>query len=106
MGQDQDDTIYIPVTTAQKKLFGTAFPGMVRLIMVRAKGMEDLYTAEKQITELLRQKHRIGQKQGDDFTAWSNCIRFSPCWRNRDNEYNARLGYRKDKGDRHTNGSR
>jgi len=68
MGQDQDDTIYIPVTTAQKKLFGTAFPGMVRLIMVRAKGMEDLYTAEKQITELLRQKHRIGQKQDDDFT--------------------------------------
>ena len=68
MGQDQDDTIYIPVTTAQKKLFGTAFPGMVRLIMVRAKGMEDLYTAEKQITELLRQRHRIGQKQDDDFT--------------------------------------
>ena len=68
MGQDQDDTIYIPVTTAQKKLFGTAFPGMVRLIMVKAKGMEDLYTAEKQITELLRQRHRIGQKQDDDFT--------------------------------------
>lgn len=68
MGQDQDDTIYIPVTTAQKKLFGTAFPGMVRLIMVKAKGMEDLYTAEKQITELLRQRHHIGQKQDDDFT--------------------------------------
>ena len=28
-GQDQDDTVFVPVTTAQKKLFGTAFPGMV-----------------------------------------------------------------------------
>ena len=68
MGQDQDDTIYIPVTTAQKKLFGTAFPGMVRLIMVKAQSKEDLNAAEKQIAELLRQRHRIGQKQDDDFT--------------------------------------
>jgi len=68
MGQDQDDTIYIPVTTAQKKLFGTAFPGMVRLIMVKAQSKEDLNAAEKQIAELLRQRHRIGQKQDDDFS--------------------------------------
>ena len=67
-GQDQDDTIYIPVTTAQKKIFGTTFPGMVRIIMVKAKGAEDLSQAEKQITELLRQRHRIAQKQDDDFT--------------------------------------
>jgi len=68
MGQDQDDTIYIPVTTAQKKLFGTAFPGMVRVIMVKAKSTEDLTPAEKQINELLRQRHHIGQKQENDFT--------------------------------------
>ena len=67
-GQDQDDTIYIPVTTAQKKIFGTTFPGMVRIIMVKAKGAEELSQAEKQITELLRQRHRIAQKQDDDFT--------------------------------------
>ncbi|MBM4141623.1 MAG: FtsX-like permease family protein [Nitrospira sp.] len=67
-GQDQDDTIYVPVTTAQKKLFGTAFPGMVRTIMVKAKSTEGLFTAEKQITELLRQRHRIGPKQDNDFT--------------------------------------
>ena len=67
-GQDQDDTIYVPVTTAQKKLFGTAFPGMVRIIMVKAKSTEDLPAAERQITELLRQRHRIGLKQDDDFT--------------------------------------
>ncbi len=68
IGQDQDDTIYVPVTTAQKKLFGTTFPGMVRIIMVKAKSTEDLDRASKQITELLRQRHHIGQKQENDFT--------------------------------------
>jgi putative ABC transport system permease protein len=67
-GQDQDDTILIPVTTAQKKLFGTQFPGMVRIILVKAKSAEDLPEAERQITELLRQRHRIGPKQDNDFT--------------------------------------
>jgi len=68
MGQDQDDTVYIPVTTAQKKIFGTTFPGMVRSIMVKARSAEDLDTAEKQINELLRQRHRIGPKKENDFT--------------------------------------
>ncbi len=68
MGQDQDDTIYVPVTTAQKKLFGTSFPGMVRIIMVKARSTEDLGPAEKEINELLRQRHHIGQKQENDFT--------------------------------------
>jgi putative ABC transport system permease protein len=67
-GQDQDDVIYIPVTTAQKKLFGTQFPGMVRIIMVKAKSADDLLNAEKQVNELLRQRHHIGQKQDSDFT--------------------------------------
>jgi putative ABC transport system permease protein len=67
-GQDQDDTVYIPVTTAQKKIFGTTFPGMVRTIMVKAKSTEDLDAAEKQINELLRQRHRIGPKKENDFT--------------------------------------
>jgi len=67
-GQDQDDTIYVPVTTAQKKLFGTSFPGMVRIIMVKAKSTEDLAPAEKQMNDLLKQRHHIGPKQENDFT--------------------------------------
>ncbi len=67
-GQDQDDTIYVPVTTAQKKLFGTAFPGMVRIIMLKAKSTEELDRAEKQTNSLLRQRHHISQKQENDFT--------------------------------------
>lgn len=68
MGVDQDDIIVVPVTTTQKKLFGTVFPGMVRVIFVKAKGPEFMGEAEKQITELLRSRHRIGSRKEDDFT--------------------------------------
>ncbi len=68
MGQDQDDLIYIPISTAQKKIFGTSIPGMVRSILVKAGSSEDLEAAEKQITELLQQRHRIGAQQENDFT--------------------------------------
>ena len=67
-GQDQDDTILIPLTTAQKKIFGTTIPGMVRTIMVKAKSAEDLTIAERQVNDLLRQRHRIGPNKEDDFT--------------------------------------
>src|SRR3989337_1773542 len=67
-GQDQDDTVYIPVTTAQKKLFGSSRSGVVRMIMVKAKDKDALSDAEVQITELLKQRHRIGPKQENDFT--------------------------------------
>ncbi len=67
-GQDQDDTIYVPVSTAQKKLFGTTFPGMIRIMMIKAKSAGDLESAERQINDLLKQRHRIGPKQENDFT--------------------------------------
>ncbi len=68
VGRDQDDVVYIPITTAQKKVFGTAFPGMVRIIMVKAGSAGDLSGAEERIKELLRQRHRIGPRQDNDFT--------------------------------------
>lgn len=68
MGQDQDDVIYVPVTTAQKRLFGTAFPGMVRSILVKAGSLEDLVKAESQVKDLLRQRHHLSARQEDDFT--------------------------------------
>lgn len=67
-GQDQDDTIFIPITTAQKKVFGTAFPGMIRMMYIKARSSADLEIAERQITDLLRQRHRIGNRQENDFT--------------------------------------
>lgn len=68
LGQDQDDLIYVPVTTAQRNLFGRTFPGSVRSIMVKAGSTEDLDRAETQIKELLRQRHRLSSNQEDDFT--------------------------------------
>jgi putative ABC transport system permease protein len=67
MGQNQDDAVFVPVTTAQKKLFGTAFPGMIREILVKAGSAADLDAAEKQVTQLLRQRHHISGKKDDDF---------------------------------------
>jgi len=67
-GSDQDDVIFVPVTTAQKRLFGTPFPRMVRRISVKARDAESIYLAQEQITALLRQRHRIGPNQDDDFT--------------------------------------
>ena len=68
VGQDQDDTAYVPITTAQKKLFRVSFPGQVRMIMVKARSLEDMPAAEQQITDLLRQRHRITEKKDDDFS--------------------------------------
>jgi putative ABC transport system permease protein len=68
IGQDQDDTILMPISTAQKRIFGTQFAGMVRSIAVKAKSTEDLAAAEEQITALLRQRHRIGPNSESDFT--------------------------------------
>jgi len=67
-GQDQDDAIYIPLTTAQKRLFGTTFPGMVRIIYIKAAGKDVLNDAERDIKELLRQRHHITQGKENDFT--------------------------------------
>jgi putative ABC transport system permease protein len=67
-GQDQDDFIFVPLTIAQKQLFGMQFPGMVRTISIQAKGPEVMKEVEEQVTDLLRQRHRIQPNQENDFT--------------------------------------
>ena len=67
-GQDQDDIVYVPLKTGQRLLFGQQFPGMVRLISVQATEADTLKLAEDQITQLLRQRHRVRANQDNDFT--------------------------------------
>ncbi len=67
-GMDQDDTILIPVTTAQRKLFGAPFQGSVRFILVQANSAHAMPSAEKQMTALLRQRHHIQAGRDDDFS--------------------------------------
>jgi len=67
-GRDQDDTVLVPVTTAQRKLFGSQFAGSVRFIMTQAESAEVMPQVEKSINELLRQRHRIREGAENDFT--------------------------------------
>ena len=64
MGQDQDDIVLVPITTLQKKITGQDW---LRWIMVSAVSRQSSYTAQQQITSLLRDRHRIRQGQDDDF---------------------------------------
>ncbi|HSE38359.1 MAG TPA: ABC transporter permease [Blastocatellia bacterium] len=63
-GQDQDDTVIVPYTTAQKKMLTISH---IHQVMVSAISPAATFTAEKQITELLRQRHKLGPNQEDDF---------------------------------------
>jgi len=67
-GRDQDDTVLVLLTTAQRKLFGTQFPGSVRLIMVEAASETAMDSAQRQINALLRQRHHIRESAEDDFS--------------------------------------
>ena len=66
-GRDQDDTVIIPLTTAQRKVFGNPFPGSVRMLMVQASSAEAMPGVEKDLTALLRQRHRLRDGQDNDF---------------------------------------
>jgi putative ABC transport system permease protein len=67
-GRDQDDTVLIPVTTAQRKLFGTQFAGSVRFMMAQADSTAIMPAVEKAMTDLLRQRHHIREGEDDDFS--------------------------------------
>lgn len=64
---DNDDIVFIPLTTAQRKVFGTDFPGSVNQILVKAISLEDTNIAQKDIEEILRRRHNLGQMQENDF---------------------------------------
>ena len=63
-GNDQDDTVIMPYTTAQKKLKGTSW---LDDIVCSAVSAEAINPAIQQITELLRDRHHIRRGQDDDF---------------------------------------
>ena len=67
-GSDQDDVIIIPLSTAQRKVFGVPFAGSVRTIMVQASSAEAMPSVEKEVTALLRQRHRIRDDADNDFS--------------------------------------
>lgn len=91
-GQDQDDVVYMPFTTAQNKVLGVAAPnqttttnsiyitapnpfgiqpkltGYVNIIFVQARSTDLVPKAKAQIIKILERRHRIESGQADDFS--------------------------------------
>lgn len=66
-GRDQDDTVIIPLSTAQRKVFGTPFVGSVRMIMIQADSAERMAKVMEDVESLLRQRHRLREGTPNDF---------------------------------------
>lgn len=66
-GSDQDDIIFIPFSTAERKVFGTQFLGSVGALFASTERLEDLTPAAAQIREVIRARHRLQPDQEDDF---------------------------------------
>ncbi len=64
VGQDQDDVVLIPLTTAQERLIGITY---VRMINVQVADSDKMDAVQSQIETLLRQRHRINKDAEDDF---------------------------------------
>ncbi|HKV38424.1 MAG TPA: ABC transporter permease [Blastocatellia bacterium] len=63
-GQDQDDVVMIPYTTAQRKLLTITY---ISNAVVSAVTPAATFAAQQQITALLRQRHKLGPNQDNDF---------------------------------------
>jgi len=67
-GNDQDDIVFIPFSTAQRKVHATRFYETVEAISASALQREDIPQAAQDIREVLRERHRLHNDQPDDFS--------------------------------------
>ncbi len=67
-GSDQDDIVFIPFTTAERKVLGAQFLGSVGALFASTDREEDLAEAATAIRQVLRIRHRLRPDQPDDFT--------------------------------------
>jgi len=67
-GQDQDDSIFVPLRTAQRNIIRTQRPDMVGAVMVKARSEDLLDKAEEEIKGLLNQRHRITNSKEPDYS--------------------------------------
>ena len=65
-GQDQDDTVMAPYTTVARVLQRSKFRS-INMMNVSLHSMDDLEEAKREITSLLRQRHKLAGYQDDDF---------------------------------------
>jgi putative ABC transport system permease protein len=67
-GQNQDDRLIIPYTTAMKRITGDRY---LRSVNLQIRTSERMEIAQTQITSLLRQRHRLTAAQNDDFNIFN-----------------------------------
>ena len=69
-GQDQDDVILVPISTAKRKVIGTkqANADAVDVIMMQAKSSSQMQAAQDEAKALLRQRHHLSATEVDDFS--------------------------------------
>jgi putative ABC transport system permease protein len=67
MGQDQDDTVIVPITTAQRRLVRAVFADSVNIAFVQARDISMMDSAIGEMRALLRQRHRLASDREDDF---------------------------------------
>ncbi|MER2560011.1 MAG: ABC transporter permease [Myxococcaceae bacterium] len=68
MGQDYDDTVFIPSSTFKARLSPGLGNFLSGVIFVQVRTGEDTARAQRQVTSLLRDRHRLGQGAEDDFS--------------------------------------
>ncbi len=67
MGQDQDDVVIVPITTAQRRLVRSSLSGSVSMAFIQAKDLSMMDSTIAEVTALLRQRHRLEGNAGNDF---------------------------------------
>ena len=67
-GQDQDDLVVLPFSTAERKVLGTKFLGTVGIILVATQTRHDIPAVVDDIRDLLRTRHHLQPSDEDDFT--------------------------------------
>jgi putative ABC transport system permease protein len=68
MGQDQDDFIAVPFSTAERRVLGTKFLGTIGVILLSTERADQLPGAVEEVRDLLRARHRLLPNVDDDFT--------------------------------------
>jgi putative ABC transport system permease protein len=76
-GQDQDDVIVVPFSTAERRVLGTGILGTVNMIFVSAASPAESQAAREEIQKLLTERHRTAPGQDPDFTVRSMAEMFA-----------------------------
>jgi putative ABC transport system permease protein len=66
--QDNDDQIFVPITTAQSRLVGTT---RIQTMYIQAKSADLMDTASAQVTQILRRQHKLNTSAQNDFNVRS-----------------------------------